>query len=110
MKSIFNRGMRLNSLQSAETILKELIFNGEPLCMRAKCVKYSEMPVSAKENKLDAKSYYKGEKGLASSPLPSLCSLREMCTMHGMKKKYDSQNYVKVNIAQCAFPSISTII
>lgn len=79
MKSILNgdRGTRLNSLHSAEMILKELIFNGEPLCMRAKCVKYSEMPASAKENKLDARSYYKGEKGLASSPLSCLpCALQ----------------------------------
>lgn len=51
MKSILNgdRGTRLNSLHSAEMILKELIFNGELLCMKAKCVKYSEMSVLAKE-------------------------------------------------------------
>ena len=38
MKSIFNvyRGARLNSLHSAETILNKLIFNEQPLCMRAK--------------------------------------------------------------------------
>lgn len=38
MKSIFNvyRGAQLNSLQSAETILNKLIFNEQPLCMRAK--------------------------------------------------------------------------
>lgn len=37
MKSIFNvyRGVRLNSLHSAETILNKLIFNEQPLCMRA---------------------------------------------------------------------------
>lgn len=38
MKSIFNvyRGAWLNSLHSAETILNKLIFNEQPLCMRAK--------------------------------------------------------------------------
>lgn len=38
MKSIFNvyHGARLNSLHSAETILNKLIFNEQPLCMRAK--------------------------------------------------------------------------
>lgn len=48
MKSIFNvyGGAGLNSLHSSETILNKLIFNEEPLCIKAM---QAEMLVLAKE-------------------------------------------------------------
>lgn len=92
MKSIFNvyRGAWLNSLHSAETILNKLIFNEQPLCMRAK---QCETLVSAEEKQTWSSSDDCGEKGFALS-LRGVCA---HCASHTTSTITTLKQYISMS-------------